>query len=1279
MIQYRIVRYSILLILTGFIFQLQTYPQSIVFNNLSVEDGLSNSDVNTMIQDQDGFIWFGTDDGLNRYDGYNFKVFRNIPGDSTSLSDNSIWALTIDRKGNLWIGTKAGFVNRYDPLTEKFTSWEIKSTFAEENSVTTLYEDSKAQIWIGSYKEGLYKLNPNSNTIQHWKHEKDNPSSISHNFVKSIIEDCEGNILVGTYIGFNKLNPGLPHKGFKRFYYNSKDENSISNNLIWAFTQSNTDKYIVWVGTADGLNKYNCSTESFEKVIIQNTEKILYANSVSDVIEESVNNEKYIFISSYVGLFKLDLKTGNTFRFKHDPNDPKSLIDNQINKIIKDRSGVVWIATENGVSYYSPKKNKFNFAISSNPYNFALQFFKNKNVTAIEKSTDGMLWIGTSEGLFYFNINFRKEKIYKLEKLGSAHVWSLSVDSTENLWIGTYGSGLKKLNLKTKEINSWDLDNPKIRTQSIYYNKSILSDSKNKIWVGYWGVGIAKIDPLTNKFKVWLNEPGNIHSLSYNDVWTIKEDQCGRIWIGTTGGGLNLFDNGQDEIFYRWTQDNSNHNSLSSNNIYSILVSNLNNKNNRTILWIGTNNGLNQFIVNDKSINGSDINPEIKTFSVTDGLSDNSVNSILEDDNGNLWLGTGSGISFFDVSKNSFANFTADDGLNGVKMNYESALQLHNGLMLFGSTKGLNIFDPAKIELSKYKPQVVITDFQIFNQSVEVGGSSLLKESISKAKLIELPHGKNVFSFQFAALDYNSPGSIKYAYKMEGFDEDWIESDTRRFATYTNLNPGTYTFKVKSTNADRIWNDNFASIEVFINPPWWRTPYAYYSYIILIGLGLFAIRRFEMSRTKLRNELRMREIEAQQKTELESMKSRFFANLSHEFRTPLTLIKGPLQLLKKNKNALDEIQQIDIIERNSDKLQELIDQLLVLSQLENAVILLKTRKENLVSILKGVVFSFEPLALQKKISLKFNSSLDFIDAWVDHPKFEKIVNNLLSNAFKFTPESGVIKVNVNSITNNNKEFAEITVSDSGIGISKDKLNKIFDRFYQIDDSLHRSYSGSGIGLSLVKELIVLHKWEIFVESEVGKGTKFRILIPLWEDYLIDSEKVLSEDNQKIISKSNLDKKSEFVENEKFAAQNKIESNNILNKNKPSILIVEDSEDLRKYLTDLLKNDYTISEAKNGEEGIKTASDILPDLIISDVMMPSMDGFEFCERIKSQWQTSDIPLILLTAKASFESKLEGLEIGADEYLTKPFDSRELFVRIKNLSKNETLYFTLFHPD
>lgn len=1244
---------------------ISSYAQSITFSHLTVEDGLSNNDANTLIQDKTGFIWFGTEDGLNRYDGYKFKVFRNDPADSNSISDNAIWALLEDSKGYIWVGTKDGILNRFDPLTEKFSQWMLSKIKTNNSSITALYEDSKGNIWIGTRTRGVYKLNPVTGEIINWDRTNDSlKTSLSSQSVRTITEDGSGNIIIGTYFGMNKFNPDLQFTGFDKFFSKKDDPNSLSNSQIYNISKSKTEPDIFWIGTPSGLTKYNSSDNSFIRIDIPNPDKLQFGTGASTVIEEVINGEHLLWIDTYSGLIRMNLNSGIWTRFVQNDNNPHSLVDNQINKMIKDRSGVIWLATENGISHFSRSSSKFNSFFNKDFEFYQKAVEGKKNLKAIAKNENENVWFGFENGIVSTSNSGKIKKAGNIKLLDNINVWSM-VEENNSLWIGTFGQGLKRYDLKTGEIENWSLIYSLTNTKTVPFVKSLFLDSKNNLWIGYWGSGIGRLNPSSGEYYIWNHIPASKNSLSSGDVWTIKEDSYGRIWIGTSGGGLNLLIN-EDEIRFRnWKQSADSKQSLSSNTIYSICISVQSNEinNSETLLWIGTSNGLNKFIIKNNPQNLYDFDWEIKTYNMIHGLNDNNINSILEDDNGNLWLGTGSGITYFNVSDESFTNFSASDGLKGSMMNPESSLKLKNGLMLFGSATGLNIFDPAKIKLSVYKPTVVITDFQIFNRSIKISYDSPLRQSIAYTKELSLAYNQDVFSFEFSALDFNSPQSIQYAYKMEGFDSDWTESGNRRYATYTNLDPGIYNFKIKSTNADGIWNDDAVSLRIIINPPWWATLWAYGLYTLLIIFGLLAIRRFEMNRTKLRNELRLSEFEAKQKTQLEEMKSRFFANLSHEFRTPLMLIKGPLENLKNiniNKNISDDVELID---RNSLKLQKLIDELLELSQLESASIPVKAEKENVILLLKGIVSSFESIAAERKINLVFNPDADSIITWIDIDKFEKIINNLLSNAVKFTPPEGKIEVVIYTAIENDKDLAELIIRDNGTGIPEDKLENIFDRFYQVDDSSQRTYGGSGIGLALVKEFVDLHKWNISVESQYGKGTQFKIKIPLWDDYLNEDEKV----NYKLSNYSvaeNLNNSSKKILAKHYNIE-PIKKNSFDENDKPFVLIVDDSDDVRLYLKKILEIEFKIAEAVNGSEGIKSAIEINPDLIISDVMMPSMDGFEFCRQIKSDWHTSDIPIILLTAKASFESKLEGLEIGADEYLTKPFETRELFVRIKNL--------------
>lgn len=574
-----------------------------------------------------------------------------------------------------------------------------------------------------------------------------------------------------------------------------------------------------------------------------------------------------------------------------------------------------------------------------------------------------------------------------------------------------------------------------------------------------------------------------------------------------------------------------------------------------------------------------------------------------------------------------------------------------------GSIEGLNYFYPSDIYRSEFIPTVLITDFQIFNESVKIGEDSPLKQSILFTKEIILSYTQNVFSIQFAALDYKSPKSIQYSYMMEGFDNDWIHSGSRRYATYTNLNPGKYVFKVRSTNSDGVWTDNIAELKVIVTPPWWQTPWAIGLYVLIFVLGVWGIIKFQEYRTRSQRELKMQEFETHHLREIEKMKSRFFANLSHEFRTPLTLMKGPSEQLISGRIKDNLTDYYIMLLRNTGKLQNLIDQLLELSQLEAETIPLKIQQVELVSLLKGFTYSFMPLAEQQFISLNFSSSAEKILVNLDRDKLEKIINNLLSNAFKFTPSGGKVSVDLSTESSTGQQTAIVKVSDTGPGIPEEYQSKIFERFFRIDNTSKSGETGSGIGLALVKELVSLHDWDISVNSKGGEGTTFTLKIPA-------TSPTIPQRGEEIVLLN--DSKSSDQKKEEVFALSEIEPEVTVEKDKKLvILFVEDSPDMRNYVYDLLKPDYNVLLAERAEEGIEIALQNMPDLIISDLMMPGMDGIEFCNKIKSDWQTSHIPFILLTAKATDESKIEGLETGADDYLTKPFNYEELEVRIKNL--------------
>jgi signal transduction histidine kinase/DNA-binding response OmpR family regulator/streptogramin lyase len=1219
-----------------------------------------------MLQDKLGFIWMGTDNGLNRFDGSNFKVYRNHPHNPSSISDNSIWSLFEDRSGNIWAGTKGGVLNKYIPALDKFERIKLNENKYTENSITSILEDSEGLIWVGTYSQGLFKYETKSGKITNWRYDPNNKKGLSNNYISSLLQDENGFIWISTYNGLNRLNPKNISGGFDIYFSSESKENSISNNLVWRISQSTVNKNLLWIGTANGLCTYELDKNKFTRIAIKPTYPLQFSKSFASVAEQNINGKDILWAATYGGLFKIDLNSNQSEQFIYDKKNPNSLLGNQIDQLLLDRSGVLWIATEKGVNYHSLKTQKFNNVYLKNIGNPLFPELYGSDIKSIIASGNDEFYLAASEALFYLKINKDQSLIKKFEELNNLNLWSLEKGNKDDLWIGTYGNGLIHFNLKTQKKEYIKIESPTFKTSAFNFIKSLHLSKNGFLWIGFWGGGLASLNTQTNEYKIWIQNEREKNSLSFNDVWTLHEDRFGRLWIGTNGGGLNLFVPSKNGEFLSWKFEEHNKNSLVSNSILTITEI-PSSKENEAVIIIGTENGLSNVTVTNNPSNIYDVTLKFDNYLDATDLANRSLRAILRDSNGYLWLSGNTGIYRFNPRDISSTNFGYADGLFSNIFNSNSCAKSENGLMIFGTAKGPVIFNPDEIKLSEYKPNIVFTDFKVFDTSIKPDEDAAIDTNIALAKEIKLSYSENVFSFQFATLDYNSSESIQYAYIMEGFDKDWNFIGNRKFATYTNLNSGTYKFKVKSSNSDGVWNDNPIQILVTVNSPWWRTAWAYIAYLILILTGLLLIRKVELNKTKLQNELRFREIEAEKLRDIEKIKSRFFANLSHEFRTPLMLIKGPAEQLLTGK-IKNPVEQVRLIQRNSEKLQKLIDQLLELTQLESSAIPLRAKEENLIVLLRGIVYSFASLAEQKKITLNFKSNLEEVFIWVDKDKLEKILNNILSNAFKFTPENGTILVAALKEMDNKKEFISISIKDSGIGIPKEKLEHVFDRFFQVDDSSRKEYSGSGIGLSLVRELVDLQRWKINVNSEIGVGTEFVIIIPTSEDYLDANQKITEENNSiKIIPN---DEKKELVSdniNSKkisgLAINGFPESN--LNDKKKTILIVEDSDDVQIYLKEILKEEYNIIIAENGVKGLDSALQFLPDLIISDVMMPKMDGIEFCSHIKSDWQTSHIPVILLTAKASSENKIEGLETGADDYVTKPFSFRELSARIKNL--------------
>jgi signal transduction histidine kinase/DNA-binding response OmpR family regulator/ligand-binding sensor domain-containing protein len=1245
------------------------------------------------MQDSKGFMWFGTEDGLNRYDGYQFTVYRNKADDKFSISNNFIRFLFEDHTGNIWIATEGGGLNRYNREKNQFVRYlhnpEDNNSLSNDN-VWCVYEspDARGELWVGTGGGGLDKLvimEDDKVEFTHYQNDPQDETSLSTNYIWKIFPDPLNTDIVWIATvggGLNKFNRKTGKT--KRYIHGKNDPNSLSNNFVFSIHISPNEPRVLWIGTGGGgLNRFDSRREVFIRYQFdpQNPKSIGH-NYIRTILEEKEGQQTVLWLGTGGrGVDKLYIDPSETsnaakaefIHFRHDPTDLRSLSNNSINQIYRDKTGVIWIATDlGGLNKFVPGRGEFQLFVS-NPND--KNSLSDNRVTALHEGKSGNLWIGTlSGGLNKFDRkNGRFERFRRDYKnsnsLSNNFVRSIYEDEAGMVWVGTEQGGLNKYNPKTREFKHFkhDPENP----QSIGFNYvfSIHQDSENDniLWVAVVGSGLDKFDKQKEVFYHYRPEPDNPNSLSSSNVLTIYEDASGMLWIGTDDGGLNRF-SPKTEIFTRFLKEPDNPNSLSDNTVSSVYES----PDLPGILWIGTEfGGLNKFNL---------IENKFTHYKEEDGLPGNKVVGVVGDGQGNIWMTTQRGLSRFDPIQETFRNFDIYDGLQGNEFNLGAFCKSKSGEMFVGGTNGFNAFFPEEIMDNPSIPAVVITDFQIYNESVPIGTfrednrKSPLEKNITETKEITLSHKIDVISFEFASLDYSIPQKNQYAYWMEGFEKSWNYSGNRRFATYTNLDPGEYVFRVKGSNSDGVWNEEESSIKITITPPWWQTYWAYTLFAIILSSMVIAIRRYDRKRAQLRHDLKMQRFEAQKLMEVDQLKTHFFANISHEFRTPLTLILGILEKSISEITELKSKEDHQVMHRNASRLLQLINQLLDLSKLEAGSLKLQAVKADIIKFVRRHLSSFASLGEQKKIILSFNdaafdaqSGESAIYAYFDPDKMEKVFYNLLSNAFKFTPEGG----RINIIAAASDQTIEIGVSNSGPGIPEDQLPHIFDRFYQVEDGSTRQYEGTGIGLALAKELIEMHHGQISVESVEGKMTTFTIKIPLGKQNLKEEEIVI-EDMVEIetpIKEEAVELNSPFNDpsGEAGGQRQMLDEtiHTVESEDAPVILIIEDHLDLRQFICSHLRNDYNIIQAENGAVGSQKAEETIPDLVISDVMMPEMDGYELCQKLRSDPKTSHIPVILLTARATDKDKMEGLETGADDYLIKPFNPEELKVRVRNL--------------
>ncbi|MFD0751869.1 two-component regulator propeller domain-containing protein [Mucilaginibacter calamicampi] len=1210
-----------MLLRTGF-----AQERELNFINLASNDGLSSNIVNTIFKDKYGYMWYGTDGGLNRFDGKEFTVYRHAENDTSSLLSNDVHALCEDKNGNLWIGTSVGmamydrkldcFVNRrivgllifsitlgpddklwlgtldgvvvLDPTTLKFSWFKAKNAtdkLAVSKEVQCVFRDNKKQLWVGN-KTGLYLYNSKTQTFKPYAYA--NTSEPGDNSISSIAQDKKGNIWVGTYNGVSMVVPGS--NSFKNYKHRADDNGSLSSNLVYALAAEPGGD--IWIGTEEGLDILNPAS-------------------------------------------------GTVRRIERDPRNNYSLIGKAVKTILIDRDNIFWVGTYRcGVNKYDKNLAFFDLRQSNH---FDLRGLSADVVTSFAAVDSNGVYVGTDGGgLNFYDFktglfthlplfgNSTKEAILAMERVGS------------EIWIGTFLHGLFIYDTNTGQSRhiTKGTGPQNLSGNDIF---CIKRDSRGNVWLGTNGQGVNMYNPSTKIFYRYSKHETGSHFIPLNGyIRAIEEDRAGNILIGSSGAGMVIYNPFKGKAVAL----NSFNSELPKNSINTICVGA------DGIFWVGlSEGGLARF---------DDKKKDFFVYKEKDGLADEVIYKILEDNSGKIWVSTNKGISSFDRKLNKFTNYTHHNGLQRSPFVLGAGLKLANGTLLFGGTNGFNYGNPEHFSFSKKIPRVVLTQLRISNKNVVPSPDAEIKEHISIAKEIDIDQRQN-FSLSFIALDFTSPHESKYLYKLDKFDRDWINIGDNNTVSYTNLDPGQYTFYVKAVSENGSWTSPTTSIIVNVRPPFWKTYYAYAFYILLVALILLysRYRAIEKLETKFALEQERQTIaqerrEAEQRHSFDQMRIKLLTNLSHEFRTPISLIMGPVDQLLHIETSTPKADQLGMIRRNARRLLNLVNQLLDFRNMEDKELRLNPTVGDFIAFTLDVVESFKDLSERRLINFEIHSSLKFYFASFDHEKIERILFNLLSNAFKFTLSGGEVTLSIKKDEHANGLIIQLT--DTGIGIAEEDKEKIFDRFFQSDVSSAILNKGSGIGLSLTREFVKLHGGTISVESVEKEGSTFTICLPL---KCIDDEY-----NDEDIADDELDnpenlpatKLTEEVPYEQLA----------------NILLVEDNDDFRLYLKDNLKTSYRVEEATNGKDGWQKVLFSHPQLVISDISMPQVSGIDLCRKIKSDKRTSHIPVLLLTALTGEENQLLGLEIGANDYITKPFNMDILNAKIRNLLElNERL--------
>lgn len=1191
-----------------------------LFRNIAPDEGFTYGSIKAIAEDSKGFIWFGTEHGLYRYNTRDIELFLNKKGDSGSLPNDFIYNIFKDDRGKLWITTKAGLC-LFDDIKQKFRPKLFKDTSHKG------FNSSIIEILQNQYGE-FFTLHQNYFCTINFKDSTFNILPLSFNekgdFPTHAIFDKANTLWISTNKGY-VYKSQRPYRSFTLFCHHKSE----------AIQTICKDDKTIWVGYewggVDHVDENGSIIEHYDQ--LNNITSKIPHNRIRKIIKDKENR---IWIGTYDGLAVIDKNHIVTIT----KNQYNYLPHNSIHSLFMDSRNSVWIGTWSG-----------GLCFTSNYDNLFLHFNRNSQqnslssnvVSSFAEEKDGTVLVGTEDG--YLNMFDRQKKNFTSYNLnskgnGTNNIKCLTLDKNNTLWLGTLSNGLWTFDLGTHIFQYQDIFNS--GKVNIY---SILA-VENGLWLGTYGNGLFFYDLKNKKLKNFLSKDTDPTTLSSNMIRSLLIDSRGNLWVGTQTG-LNYKPKGS-EIFTRYYYNTIEGQHISNNEVFAIY------EDSSGKIWIGTGGGGVDFF-----------NPgtgKFSNLSQKNGLAGYNVYGILEDQKGNLWFSTEKGLSCYFLKRGTFRNYYKEDGLQGNQFNPGAVYKCKNGEFLFGGPNGFNLFNPKTITENPFPPKVYITDLTINNLKVDKNDpKNPIKDDISSLKEIKLRYWQNSLSLSFVANNFIQPHKNQFRYRLVNYQNKWIDVYNQGTATFTKIPPGNYVFEVLGSNNDGVWNKVPTQLKITISYPFWRSWFAYFLYLMLIGVIYWLVKKEIILRQELSKQLFIERVQRENEENINQLKLQIFTNISHEFRTPLTLILSPLEnLLVKKQLDEDTRDHLITIQRNANRLRMLINQFIDFRKFElNKVDYLPARVD-IIKICYEICKNFEMQAKDKAIDFNLESVFKEYELEVDAVKLDRIIFNLLSNAFKYTQDFGIIKIIIEETEapkSSSSVFSTapdltgpvlaIRVTDNGPGIPPDEVPQIFERFYR--GAIGKN-QGTGIGLNLCFEYAHLHQGAITVETVSGEGSTFSLLLPRKS-----KGKSLTSDTKLVkiwekVPKNELDEPQLTAEEK---SRNK------------AILIVEDNVDMQKQIRKLLVEEYQIIVASNGQQGFDMASAIFPDLVISDVMMPVMNGFELCKKLKENLQTSHIPVILLTALSETEMQIDGLETGADAYIVKPFENKLLKAQIKNL--------------